>query len=83
LRLNFQKPESGLIYIRILFVALVLFELRYRKFKSTQELIFWIALVGIFSWFGYIIFLLFRKRVLVRRHRFNLEMKRREKNRLE
>jgi len=72
-----------LIYIRILFVALVLFELRYKKFKSTQELIFWVALVGIFSWFGYIIFLLFRKRILVRRDRFNLELKKPKENQLE
>ncbi|MFD2828102.1 hypothetical protein ACFSYG_16615 [Leeuwenhoekiella polynyae] len=72
-----------MIYIRILFVALVLFELRYKKFKSTQELIFWVALVGIFSWFGYIIFLLFRKRILVRRDRFNLELKKPKENQLE
>ncbi|WP_161568054.1 hypothetical protein [Leeuwenhoekiella aestuarii] len=57
--------------------------MRYKKFKSTQELIFWVALVGIFSWFGYIIFLLFRKRTLIRRDRFNLELKKPKENQLE
>ncbi|WP_128760911.1 hypothetical protein [Leeuwenhoekiella aestuarii] len=73
----------SLIYLRILFIILVIFELRYKKFKSTQELIFWVALVGIFSWFGYIIFLLFRKRTLIRRDRFNLELKKPKENQLE
>lgn len=72
-----------LVYLRILFVILVLFELRYRKFKTTKEMILWLFIVGIFSWFGYLIFLLFRRKLLIRRDRFNLEFKKREKNKLE
>jgi len=72
-----------LIYLKIVFIILVLLELRYKKFKTPKELILWVFLVGIFSWLGYILFLVFRKRLLVRRDRFNLEFKKRNQNTLD
>jgi hypothetical protein len=56
-----------MLYFRIVFFVLFLLELRFLNFKYKRDKYIWIGIVLIFSYIGYSLFLVFKRRVLIKR----------------
>jgi len=56
-----------LIYLRIVFLVLFVFELYQTKFKTKRDKCIWFFIVLFFSYIGYSIYLVYKRRLVVKR----------------
>jgi len=59
-----------MMYFKILFFVLFLFEVRYLNFRHPRDKYIWIGILLAFGYFGYFLFLAFKRRLVVKR-KFN------------
>jgi len=57
----------GLIFFRIFFVYLFYKELKITLFKKEKNKLFWIILVFLFGAFGYFFYLIYKRRLVIKR----------------
>jgi len=69
-----------MLYLRIIFFILFLSELRFLNFKYNRDKYIWIGIVLVFSYLGYAFFLVYKRRLIVKR---KFEPKFRPKNELD
>lgn len=62
-------------YLRFVFFLLFLVELRYLNFKSKKDKYIWMGVVLLYGYIGYSIFLVFKRRLVIKR-KFNPNFKR-------
>ncbi len=55
------------LYFRFAFFVLFLMELRFLNFKRKRDKYLWIGIILIFSYIGYAFFLVFKRRLIIKR----------------
>jgi len=56
-----------MLYFRVVFFVLFLLELRFLNFKYKRDKYIWIGIVLLFSYVGYFFFLIYKRRLIVKR----------------
>ena len=56
-----------MLYFRIIFFVLFLLELRFLNFKYKRDKYIWIGIILVFSYIGYFFFLIYKRRLIVKR----------------